>query len=159
MTLMRDFRQWGELAFLSSIVPLLLAACADPQPLPQQEPPPPAPRRVRIRTEVAETQISAAAARLLHDLLGKCFADDEKVFGGGTWTVGVLTDSTYLTSNSNKRRGANIVIEQDNARRHLPMEADGDVADFYHRVVGVETPDLTGSFRSPAYDIAITAGK
>ena len=159
MSSSRGLKQWGALAFLSWTASLWLAACAQPRPLPRLDPTPPVERPARVHTEVAATRISAAAERVLHDLLGKIFSDDENAFGGSTWTVGVLTNSTYSTSDGNQRRGTHLVIEQNGTRRHVPMEADGDVADFYHRVVGVETPDLTGSFRSPAYDIAITAGK
>ena len=154
----RVCRTWGAQVFAALIAPLLLAACAEQPTLPNLEPPPPpaASARKRIRPEVAATRISPGAERLAHDLLGKTFTDEDGSFGGGEWTVGVFADDTYPTTAGKSRRGANLIIEQDDKRKHLPMEADGDAGDLYRRAVGAEARGFGGLPGSAAYKAALT---
>jgi hypothetical protein len=96
--------------------------------------------------------VDVDARDALAGIAGQTFRDVEGVFGGGNWKVGQLSVTPYPDDPS--RKGPHVVLEQAERRIVLPMEADGDAADLYRRVVGTPNARL-GTVTSEAYRKAL----
>ncbi|MCE9582988.1 MAG: hypothetical protein K8T20_10880 [Planctomycetes bacterium] len=46
---------------------------------------------------------------------------------------------------SRKGKGPVVQLEREGVKRHLPIESDGDAADFYRRVTGEDHPTVKGT--------------
>lgn len=65
-------------------------------------------------------------------LVGKTFVDETSAFGGGEWTVGPFG----VVPNPVSEKGPVVRLARGGEERWLPIETDGDVADFVRRVTG-----------------------
>lgn len=74
---------------------------------------------------------SGAAQGAVHSLSGKSFKDDS----GAAWTVG-----GFMVGPS----GPFVTVSQGATQQNIPLETDGDVADFYLRVTGTPHATLRG---------------
>ena len=92
--------------------------------------------------------ISAEAQKILLALKGKTFTDKSGVLGGGKWKIGRFAVIPNPVSAGGK--GPVLQLKQGNETRYLPMEQNGDVADFYKRVMGEPPKGIQGSM-SDAY--------
>jgi len=91
--------------------------------------------------------VGDVARGALHSISGRAFHDRDGVFGGGKWTVGQLAVTPL--PNEPSKKGPYVRIVQDGRSIVLPMEADGDAADLYRRVVGTAHEHLTTSTSEP----------
>jgi len=73
----------------------------------------------------------AGAQRAL--ICGAVLHDRAAVFGGGDWVVGEYANGPYMLEGQHTRGGF-VPLHQGDDVRHLPIETDGDVADFYRMI-------------------------
>ena len=85
---------------------------------------------------------SALAQQLLLELRGTEFSDATGVLSAGTWEVAGFAVIPNASSPSGK--GPVVRIDQGRDSIHVPLESDGDVADFFFRVTNRTAPDFTG---------------
>ncbi len=102
---------------LALLLPLLLAACS-----PKPEPP-------GYRGPLP----SAAGQSAMKALSGKTLKDA----AGNVWTVNWF--AVVPNDGSPKGVGPAVEIEHAGTKKHIPVECDGDAADFERRVTGATT--------------------
>lgn len=95
---------------------------------------------------------SDEAQSLLGELMGRPLAVEAGATASGEWTVvafGVIPNPVSAAG-----KGPVVLLQRGDERRHLPVEADGDVADLCRRVCGKAPPYLEGPM-SEAYRAAM----
>lgn len=86
----------------------------------------------------------------LSELQGKTFVDSTGALGGGEWIVGPFG----VVPNPVSEKGPVVRLSRGGDERWLPIETDGDVADFVKRVTGRES-ELVAGRTSVAYRNAL----
>ena len=135
-----------KLAWLGLPALLLLAACCSPK----EEAHGTASGSSRSASDVAPgyngPYPGGEAQSALKALRGRTVKDS----AGREWTINWF--AVVPNDASKKGKGPVVELEREGVKRHLPVESDGDAADFYKRVTGEEHPTVKGSPESEYLD-------
>ena len=89
---------------------------------------------------------SPTAQAVLRDLRGQSWTDPLGTFDGGSYEVGPF--AVIPNEVSPKGKGPVLRLDQGEKSVFLPLETDGDVADFFFKVTRRVAPGLSGDMSS-----------